>query len=195
MKKRSRKPQKKTTAVVIRKTPQAFESAFIARIGQTPEQFITSKLKAGSTVNDTRYLYVITADAIAKQNNCLAFPFEQYYVPLEVNAKMSKTTVYNKLVRDRIPELVRESGRECTIEVVDEEAYLLLLEKKLQEELSSYQQKKSLEELADLLEVLGAVVRARGSSWEELTAIRKRRKEQYGGYDKKYLLKEITSSR
>lgn len=54
-----------------------------------------------------------------------------------------------------------------------------------------YQISKSLEELADLLEVLGAVVTARGYTWSQLTALRKEKKEKRGGFEKRILLKEV----
>ena len=69
---------------------------------------------------------------------------------------------YHKLVRDRIPEIIEADGKTCTWETLSEEAYLQLLDKKLNEELAEYQESKSLEELADLLEVMQAVIRARG---------------------------------
>ena len=86
--------------------------------------------------------------------------------------------VYNKLVRDRIPEIIESSGKRCVCETLSEERYIAMLDEKLNEELAEYQESKSLEELADLLEVMGAVVKARGYTWEELTAVRKKKKAE-----------------
>lgn len=61
--------------------------------------------------------------------------------------------VYNKLVRDKIPEIIEKSGKQCIIETMDKKNYLEFLDNKLDEELAEYQQDKSIEELADLLEV------------------------------------------
>ena len=69
---------------------------------------------------------------------------------------------YDKLVRDRIPEIIQADGKRCVVETLSDEGYLSLLDRKLDEELAEYQESKSLEELADLLEVIRAVVRARG---------------------------------
>ena len=66
-----------------------------------------------------------------------------------------------------------------------------MLDAKLTEELAEYQESKSLEELADLLEVMGAVVKARGFTWEELTKVRKKKLGERGGFEKKVLLKEV----
>jgi len=83
-----------------------------------------------------------------------------------------RTMAYKKLVRDRIPEIIEASGKRCSCEILTEDMYLDMLDHKLGEELAEYQESKSMEELADLLEVIRAVARARGSSIEEVEAIR-----------------------
>ena len=95
---------------------------------------------------------------------------------------------HNKLVRDRIPEIIEASGRKCEWEVLSDEEYLVRLDEKLQEELNEYLADKSLEELADLLEVLMAVAEARGSM-AQVEAIRQEKKARSGGFEKKILLK------
>ena len=71
---------------------------------------------------------------------------------------------YHKLVRDRIPEIIESDGKTCCTEILSDADYLTLLDEKLDEELAEYQESKSLEEMADLLEVMRAVVKARGWS-------------------------------
>ena len=78
------------------------------------------------------------------------------------------TRKYNKLVRDRIPEMIESDGKICTTETLSNNRFLQMLDTKLDEELAEYQESKSLEELADLLEVMQAVVKARGWTWEQL---------------------------
>lgn len=75
---------------------------------------------------------------------------------------------YHKLVSDCIPEIIEADGNTCTCETLSQEEYLLLLDEKLNEELAEYQESKSLEELADLLEVIRAVVHARSWTLEQL---------------------------
>lgn len=104
---------------------------------------------------------------------------------------MKKHTVHNKLVRDRIPEIIEASGRTCITEVLPNDAYIQALNAKLSEELEEYQQSKSLEELADLLEVMGAVVKARGYTWDHLTRIRKEKRTQRGAFERRIFLKEV----
>ena len=53
---------------------------------------------------------------------------------------------YDKLVRDRIPEIIRASGKSCTTEVLSDEAYLRMIDAKLDEELAEYHQEQNLEE-------------------------------------------------
>lgn len=96
-----------------------------------------------------------------------------------------------KLVRDRIPDIIEASGRHCRTEILSPEAYLVMLDQKLNEELAEYQESKSMEELADLLEVIRTVAKARGSSIEEVECIRREKAEKRGGFEKRILLGEV----
>ncbi len=98
---------------------------------------------------------------------------------------------YHKLVRDKIPEIIERSGKTCRTEVLDDDAYLAMLDEKLGEELAEYRESKSLEELADLLEVMEAVTKARGYSWEQLQAVKAEKKAARGGFEEKLLLLEV----
>lgn len=106
---------------------------------------------------------------------------------------MSNKT-YHKLVRDRIPEIIASDGKNCVCETLSDEDYLHLLDAKLTEELSEYQESHSLEELADLLEIIRTVVVARGWTWEELERVRQDKAAKRGGFEKKILLKEVIES-
>ncbi len=99
---------------------------------------------------------------------------------------------YQKLVRDRIPEIIEADGKACVTEVLSDERYLQMLDAKLDEELAEYQESKSLEELADLLEVIQSVVTARGWSLEQLEQVRAEKASKRGGFRKKLMLKEVT---
>lgn len=182
--------QKKAEKPTISKSAVMFERAFFKRLGQSPEDFIDSKLAAGSDVGSVKYLFEITATEVARQNYCTAGAFEDYYVPKEFGPPKEVTRVY-KLVRDKIPEIIEASGKTCAYDVLDDTAYLKMLDAKLSEELNEYQNSKSIEELADLLEVMGAVVKARGYTWEELTQIRKAKREKRGAFNKRVYLKEV----
>jgi len=103
------------------------------------------------------------------------------------------TVRYNKLVRDRIPEIIERSGKTCTVAELDLPDYLNMLDAKLNEELAEYQESKSMEELADLLEVIRAVAAARGSSIGEVEKIRQEKAAERGGFEKRILLIEVRS--
>lgn len=99
---------------------------------------------------------------------------------------------YNKLVRDRIPEIIEASGKTCLTATLSDEAYLHMLDQKLNEELAEYQESKSMEELADLIAVIAATAKARGCTWEQLLRIRNQKKAKCGGFEKKILLLEVS---
>ena len=92
-----------------------------------------------------------------------------------------------KLVRDKIPEIIKADGKYPIIEILSNEDYLIGLDKKLNEEVAEYQADKSIEEMADVLEVLFAICEARGYSIEELMKVREAKRDQRGGFkDKVY---------
>jgi len=100
-------------------------------------------------------------------------------------------TLYNKLVRDRIPEIIESSGRSCTTEILSKDNYILMLEAKLDEELAEYHQDQTVEELADLLEVIRSLAVARGCSLAELESIRAEKAQKRGGFEKRICLIEV----
>lgn len=74
---------------------------------------------------------------------------------------------YGKLVRDKIPQIIKAAGKNPITRILDHSEYLVELDKKLSEEIAEYQADKSIEEMADVLEVLFAICEARGYSVEE----------------------------
>lgn len=98
--------------------------------------------------------------------------------------------IYNKLVRDKIPEIIEADGRSCKTEILSKEEYLKMVDAKLDEELAEYHKDQNIEELADLLEVIYAAAQARGYSVEELERVRVAKVEKRGAFQKRILLKE-----
>lgn len=98
---------------------------------------------------------------------------------------------YNKLVRDRIPEIIQSSGKSCTTEILSAEDYLRMVDAKLDEELAEYHKDQNIEELADLLEVIRAATIARGYSLEDLERVRAEKAVKRGGFEKRILLKTV----
>ena len=105
---------------------------------------------------------------------------------------MKNIIKHKKLVRDRIPEIIEKSGKKADFRILSENEYLKMLDQKLQEELSEYLGDKSMEEIADLLEVIHAVVSARGSTMDEVEQIRLSKKEKRGGFENRIFLESVT---
>ena len=100
------------------------------------------------------------------------------------------TKTYNKLVRDKIPKIIETSGNTCTTRILSDDEYIEMLDKKLNEECAEYHADKNIEELADMLEVIYAIAKAKGTSIEELEKVRLEKAENRGGFDEKILLIE-----
>lgn len=98
---------------------------------------------------------------------------------------------YNKLVRDRIPEIIESTGKRCTTEILSAEDYLRMIDAKLDEELAEYHKDQNIEELADMLEVIRAAAIARGYTLEDLERVRAEKAAKRGGFEKKILLVEV----
>lgn len=99
--------------------------------------------------------------------------------------------VYNKLVRDRIPEIIEAGGGECKSRVLTEEEYINALDKKLSEELSEYLENRSLEELADLTEVIYSLAVALGYTPGQLEQLRLKKADERGGFENRIFLIEV----
>jgi len=89
---------------------------------------------------------------------------------------------YNKVIRDKIPEIITESGKKYDLKQLDDASFLTELEKKLIEEVNEYVQSKDVEELADLLEVIYRISELRGVNSDELDEIRKDKAEKRGRF-------------
>ena len=98
---------------------------------------------------------------------------------------------YNKLVRDLIPEIIKADNKKCLTKILDDKTYLEMIDAKLDEELVEYYKDQSVEELADLVEVVYAAAKARGYTIEQLEEVRVKKAEKRGGFDRKILLVEV----
>ena len=102
---------------------------------------------------------------------------------------------YNKLVRDRIPEIIANNGETCNTRTLDEAEYKTELRTKLAEELNEYLEaaddQSAVEELADILELLHALTAIHGSSAEQLEAVRAEKAEKRGGFKERIFLIDV----
>lgn len=99
--------------------------------------------------------------------------------------------VHNKLVRDKIPNIIEASGKICVTHILSDDEYIAALEKKLFEEVEEYQADKNLEEMVDVLEVLQAICVARGYTLEELEYLRAKKANERGSFAEKIFLEYV----
>ena len=79
--------------------------------------------------------------------------------------------VHNKLVRDKIPEIIEVAGKRCAMQILTDDEYIVALEAKLTEEVAEYQKDKNIKEIADVIEVCMQFVRLEdilGMTWKKL---------------------------
>ena len=98
---------------------------------------------------------------------------------------------YNKLVRDKIPQIIEADGKKCEIRIAGKEEHLQLLEAKLLEEAAEFNEARNLEELADLMEVVFGMAKALGFSEEELLKKREAKREHRGGFTEGIVLLRV----
>ena len=101
--------------------------------------------------------------------------------------------VYNKLVRDKIPEIITaDNGKTCVTRIMEDDEYLKTLNTKMQEELKEYLESGDVEELADLEEVLRAILDVKKVSYDEFEKIRKAKVNKRGAFKKKIFLESVS---
>jgi len=102
--------------------------------------------------------------------------------------------IYNKLVRDRIPEIIESEGKRYQVRTLDTEEFAARLREKLDEEIAEYHRAEgsaaAIEELADILEVIYHLAEVHGSTVEELEALRIRKRNKRGGFGQRLFLIE-----
>jgi len=96
--------------------------------------------------------------------------------------------IYNKAIRDKIPEIIKASGKEPKTRQLSDAEFLSKLEEKLVEELKEYQDSKSPEELADILEVIYRIGQLKGSDLEK---IRIKKNQDRGAFEKNLFLIQV----
>lgn len=102
---------------------------------------------------------------------------------------MSK--IYNKLVRDNIPQIMLQNGAEPVTRILNDEEYFQELNKKLTEEVAEYLENYDIVEIADIIEVLRAILELKGISYDDFEDIRKEKVRTKGAFKNKiYLEKE-----
>ncbi|WP_404451954.1 nucleoside triphosphate pyrophosphohydrolase [Virgibacillus necropolis] len=102
---------------------------------------------------------------------------------------------YNKLVRDLIPQIIGNKGLEYSTRILEDNEYIKALQTKLDEELQEYLEADndpdSLEELADIMELIHALSKTHGATIEQLEEIRQQKADKRGGFNDKVFLIEV----
>ncbi|MCM3252444.1 nucleoside triphosphate pyrophosphohydrolase [Priestia aryabhattai] len=103
--------------------------------------------------------------------------------------------IYNKLVRDKILEIIKAEGLSYNAKILTSDELLVEVKAKMIEEanelMEAAEKKEAVEELADILELIHTSLGAYGVDFEELEVIRKKKKEKRGGFDKAIYLIEV----
>jgi len=99
-------------------------------------------------------------------------------------------TKYDKLVRDRIPEIIRKKGTEPKTHVAGDDEYWRKLKDKLGEEVKEFLVSESAEEVADILEVLEAICERKGYRMDEVQRLKSVKVAQRGAFKDKIILEE-----
>ncbi len=95
---------------------------------------------------------------------------------------------FNKLVRDRIPEIIKAQGEEPHFEILSDSDYLIELNKKLNEEVAEYQESGEIEEIADILEVIHSICHAKGVLLDKVYDLKEEKREKRGSFSEKIFL-------
>jgi predicted house-cleaning noncanonical NTP pyrophosphatase (MazG superfamily) len=98
---------------------------------------------------------------------------------------------YDKLVRDRIPEIIEADGETPITHVADDEEYRRRLHDKLDEEVAEYRESGRPDELADVLEVVYALGRIHDCSEDEIRENRRQKAAERGGFDDRIVLEGV----
>lgn len=96
---------------------------------------------------------------------------------------------YDKLIRDKIPQIIEKDGRTCETVKVNREEHYQRLKEKLMEEVTEFIQDENIEELADIYEVIAALSDFVGKGEEELMEVRNKKREERGGFREGIVLK------
>jgi len=98
---------------------------------------------------------------------------------------------YNKLVRDKIPEIIKQTNKKVIKHFASDEEYWQKLKDKLLEESNEFIEESNEEELSDILEVINAICKYKNFNMEKISKIQKEKAEKRGRFNKRIILDEV----
>lgn len=98
--------------------------------------------------------------------------------------------MYNKLVRDKVPDIMVADGDTPKTHVADDAEYWIKLKEKLAEEVTEFSDAESVEELADVFEVITAILEHKGWTIDQIIGIQQKKRDARGGFSKRIILEE-----
>lgn len=98
---------------------------------------------------------------------------------------------YKKLVRDKIPGIIKQDGSTPIVHIADDQEYWGKLKEKLKEEVDEFLQNSTEEELADVLEVIYTICDFKKIDRQKLELLRKNKAKKRGGFKKRIILDEV----
>ena len=99
--------------------------------------------------------------------------------------------VYNKAIRDKVPEIIESSGASCLVDILDDEKFLDELVFKLEEEIEEFKESTSIEELCDLIEIAFRIAELNGVSNEDFEKMREKKNLERGKFAKNLFLIQV----
>lgn len=102
-----------------------------------------------------------------------------------------KKIIYNKLVRDNIPDIIKSHGKKANVITLNDDIYFIKLKDKLLEEVDEYLESDTIEEIADIYEVIDAILAFKGIDKKDIIDIQNKKVENNGAFKKRYLLQEV----
>lgn len=99
--------------------------------------------------------------------------------------------IYNKLVRDNIPEIIKSNNQTAVARILSDEDYKICLENKLREETAEYLESGEAAELADILEVVESLGKLQELTLDDLLKIKTEKQKKNGAFDKRIFLEEV----
>jgi len=97
---------------------------------------------------------------------------------------------YNKLIRDKIPEIINKRGGKVIIHKANSQEYWKKLKEKLLEEVKEFFKNETIEELADILEVVEAIRIFKKFGGRKVLAVKSKKLKERGGFRKRIILEE-----